>query len=635
MPDRRPVAFLGPCLSGPLALEVRSACAGFRVEPPARRGDVLRVLADQPEAILLVDGYYYTTPSVSHKEILYALAAGVHVAGASSMGALRAAELAPWGMEPIGDVAGWFLSGELEGDDEVALLHTVEEAGYRGLTIALVEVRFALSSIGLSSTQSPGGEFLDEIKALPFDAREAWLVRDAAVRHLGTELAERFVAALDRDSVKQRDAIAALQKLRGESAPRSSRSEAVAPTGYLNSYKEAYLAAPGGGASLGAAWNVVRALHPDVATFVRDQRIRFLLASACDRMAESDPPPHEVDLATTSLREHLADTAGPLWVETELREEALLELKAAKAVGAWGHQVGALQFLAAELHLQGPEDLLAILERQDEHLPSWYLVRSFAMTAACAPATALASMVGRVARSFESWAAGRRIARADLRRLAAELWGCAEVEVEAVGARRGLPLDGGNSPGLWQVLATIAPADRMPHPPPGYREAKLALTQARLDTWTLGPTPRRFSLPPALAALDAQLRGLWRRLSSDDPDVAVEETCQPSSRGPFLETIVETKIHGGVHHRIRGGFAWNPKRRALVTWSKEGDRLRHFGYQTPSADEGLRFECRFFPSGDPGVLVLRPMDRTRLEVRRLDRDERVTFVRVDGGRQRA
>ena len=68
-----------------------------------------------------LDGYYYTVPSVTHKELLYALDAGVRVIGASSLGALRAVELAPFGRDGAGKVFEAYRSGTLDGDDEVAL----------------------------------------------------------------------------------------------------------------------------------------------------------------------------------------------------------------------------------------------------------------------------------------------------------------------------------------------------------------------------------------------------------------------------------------------------------------------------------------------------------------------------------
>ncbi|MEL7154742.1 MAG: TfuA-like protein, partial [Pseudomonadota bacterium] len=88
------VAFLGPSLPPADAAGVTDAV----ILPPARRGDVVHAIAKHdPETILIIDGYFEQVPSVWHKEILWALSQGRTVAGAASMGALRAAELDQFG----------------------------------------------------------------------------------------------------------------------------------------------------------------------------------------------------------------------------------------------------------------------------------------------------------------------------------------------------------------------------------------------------------------------------------------------------------------------------------------------------------------------------------------------------------
>ena len=66
---------------------------------------MIAAVRDGATAIGLVDGYFGGAAAVWHKEILYALSLGVRVLGASSMGALRAAECAAYGMEPVGEIA--------------------------------------------------------------------------------------------------------------------------------------------------------------------------------------------------------------------------------------------------------------------------------------------------------------------------------------------------------------------------------------------------------------------------------------------------------------------------------------------------------------------------------------------------
>lgn len=131
------IAFLGPSL--PRAEVPR----GVEVRPPARRGDVLAALERGPAAIALIDGVFEASPSVWHRELLLAIERGVAVFGASSMGALRAAELDVEGMIGVGTVYGWFRDGRIEDDAEVALLHADAEHGFRALTLPLVNVRHA------------------------------------------------------------------------------------------------------------------------------------------------------------------------------------------------------------------------------------------------------------------------------------------------------------------------------------------------------------------------------------------------------------------------------------------------------------------------------------------------------------
>jgi hypothetical protein len=133
------VVFLGPSLPA----EEARALVPCQVLPPARQGDVWRALALRPRAIALVDGVFEAQPSVWHHELLAALEAGVAVFGGSSMGALRAAELAEHGMVGVGAIYEAYRQGELVDDSEVALLHADAEHGFRPLTVPLVNVRHA------------------------------------------------------------------------------------------------------------------------------------------------------------------------------------------------------------------------------------------------------------------------------------------------------------------------------------------------------------------------------------------------------------------------------------------------------------------------------------------------------------
>ena len=97
-------------------------------------------MLDGAGAIGLIDGYFDAVAAPWHKEILFALASGVTMLGSSSMGALRAAECAPFGMKPIGPIALAYASGELDDDAAVALSHGPAELGFPPVTEPTVNI---------------------------------------------------------------------------------------------------------------------------------------------------------------------------------------------------------------------------------------------------------------------------------------------------------------------------------------------------------------------------------------------------------------------------------------------------------------------------------------------------------------
>jgi hypothetical protein len=136
----RAVVFAGPSL--PPAL--RPADPAFEWLPPVRQGELYEAALSRPAIIGIVDGYFEVTPTVWHKEILWAMAQGIHVYGSASIGALRAADLHPFGMRGVGRIFAAYRDGILSDDDEVAVLHGPEELGYRAVTEAMVNIRATL-----------------------------------------------------------------------------------------------------------------------------------------------------------------------------------------------------------------------------------------------------------------------------------------------------------------------------------------------------------------------------------------------------------------------------------------------------------------------------------------------------------
>lgn len=152
--------FLGPSL--PLQ-EARTILPEAVFLPPARQGDIWRIAEfGKPRVIGLVDGYFECVPSVWHKEVLWALSQRIAVVGASSMGALRAAELDGFGMVGVGRIYEAYRDGILapytndsfEDDDEVAIVHGPPESGYLA-SDAMVNIRSTVAKAADEGVISP------------------------------------------------------------------------------------------------------------------------------------------------------------------------------------------------------------------------------------------------------------------------------------------------------------------------------------------------------------------------------------------------------------------------------------------------------------------------------------------------
>ena len=89
---------------------------------PIQRGDLGQAVKERPDIIAIIDGVFHQNSAVGHKEILNVMKNGVKVYGASSMGALRASELDSLGMIGVGYVYSQYATGEVDSDDDVAVM---------------------------------------------------------------------------------------------------------------------------------------------------------------------------------------------------------------------------------------------------------------------------------------------------------------------------------------------------------------------------------------------------------------------------------------------------------------------------------------------------------------------------------
>ncbi|NTV28398.1 MAG: TfuA-related McrA-glycine thioamidation protein [Methanothrix sp.] len=206
------VVFLGPSLSRARAQQILEA--DFR--PPAKRGDIYLAAKEGAGIILLIDGVFFQECSVAHKEVIYALETGAKVLGASSMGALRAAELDIYGMEGIGKIYQAYKSGHLVSDDEVALIF--DPFSWEPRSEPLVNIRFNLDlawQMGVISASCKDRLFhCAEARYFPERTYERML-SDAGAMVPEKEL-QRFREFLAREKrdFKMEDALLALERVR-------------------------------------------------------------------------------------------------------------------------------------------------------------------------------------------------------------------------------------------------------------------------------------------------------------------------------------------------------------------------------------------------------------------------------------
>ncbi|RSS49458.1 TfuA-like protein, partial [Streptomyces sp. WAC06614] len=209
----RTIVTAGPTLT---AEEVRHHLPTAEIRPPVAAHQVLHWGLRAGDRLLIIDGLFLHARAVRHKELLALIDQGVEVYGASSMGALRAAELAPFGMTGIGAVFRAYRDRKIVGDDEVALLHADEDAGHRPLSWALVDLRHAVDHACRTGVVGPetAESIIDTAAELPFTARDTATVLVAAHdRGADRDELDAFRSVYDRGGprIKRRDALTALR----------------------------------------------------------------------------------------------------------------------------------------------------------------------------------------------------------------------------------------------------------------------------------------------------------------------------------------------------------------------------------------------------------------------------------------
>ncbi|MFD7444048.1 TfuA-like protein [Streptomyces sp. NPDC059909] len=219
----------------------------MRVWPPVRHGDLFDTAIRGGDTALIIDGVYHQAPALRHKEILAAMGRGVRLIGAASIGALRAAELAPFGMLGVGSIYTAYVRGEIDGDDEVAV-GQAPDGEWDALTWSVVNLRHALQlarSAGVLDAER-ATRTLTALHAVYYPQRTTAAVRAVCRRQGETEFAGWLAERRDQDrnfgDLKRADALAAVRTALSGWAPRADSQPApsVWETTYFRQWSNAF-----------------------------------------------------------------------------------------------------------------------------------------------------------------------------------------------------------------------------------------------------------------------------------------------------------------------------------------------------------------------------------------------------------
>ncbi|MEL7115025.1 MAG: TfuA-like protein [Pseudomonadota bacterium] len=213
------LVFAGPSLT----TSDMAAFAGFTFLPPIAQGDIFEAVTPNVSQIAIIDGYFGDRLAIFHKEILWAMAKGIGVAGSASMGALRAAELSQFGMKGVGRIFQSYAAGGLTSDADVAVAHGPAELGFLPTSVAQVDVDATLCSLAQRGriSRALAARLRDVSRGIYF-ADRTWDRIAAESGSTDAEFSVEDLASLMAGShieQKRLDALELLEWLRDKDAP--------------------------------------------------------------------------------------------------------------------------------------------------------------------------------------------------------------------------------------------------------------------------------------------------------------------------------------------------------------------------------------------------------------------------------
>lgn len=184
---------------------------------PIERGDAPRDAASGVGVLVIIDGRFVQSHAVSPGELMDALRRGVRIYGSSSMGALRAAELEPYGMIGHGRIFDLIKRTPAFSDDHLGL--TFHEDTLRPISVPYVDLHFALEDMRARGevTRASARHVLEAFGRLPFPDRDPRFVAELLERthgRRGKALAEIARRALASAQQKRTDGLALLERVK-------------------------------------------------------------------------------------------------------------------------------------------------------------------------------------------------------------------------------------------------------------------------------------------------------------------------------------------------------------------------------------------------------------------------------------
>jgi hypothetical protein len=371
--------FLGPSLKWG---EARTVLPNAQYLPPAKAGDVYTAVRAGATVIAIIDGYFEQVPAVWHKEILYALSVGVWVFGASSMGALRAAELHQFGMVGVGQIFEAYRDGVHEDDDEVVVVHVGQERGFAAVSDAMVNIRDGLAEAlrrGIIG-QLTHDTIAAAMKRRYYPERNWLLIPEIAEQeHLPSSEIDDLISFVkaERPNRKRLDALdllTVLQKFDADIVPFVPEFE-FEKTIFWDQLVTGLRSGPGRSSGVGieAMRSHIGLVDDDAEATFRGALLLYLAVKEAHRTGVEPDPDSVARVAERFRRSHglMTQAATDDWMRrnamAEVEFDALMEVLALIEALVKHHSTGVDAFLPAELQRQGRFDTVAaaIAEKQE------------------------------------------------------------------------------------------------------------------------------------------------------------------------------------------------------------------------------------------------------------------------------